>query len=81
MDVDALYPSLEIDECAKVIEQQLLGAEFEVKGLKWTEITLYLRYHLSEGEIQELQLTEYCPTRVSKKGRQTSYIRSIRIRS
>ena len=81
LDVDALYPSLEIDECAKVIEQQLLGAEFEVKGLKWTEITLYLRYHLSEGEIQELQLTEYCPTRVSKKGRQTSYIRSIRIRS
>ena len=43
MDVDAPYPSLDIDECAKVTEQQLLEADFEVKGLKWTEIALYLR--------------------------------------
>ena len=44
LDVEALYPSLDIQECAKVIEQQLLESPFEVIGLNWVEIALYLRF-------------------------------------
>ena len=76
LDVDALYPSLDIKECSIVIEEKLKLSEFEVEGLRWTEIALYLRYHLTDDEIEDLQIVEYCPTRVTKKGRPPTFTAS-----
>ena len=76
LDVDALYPSLDIEECTRVIEERLLKADFEIKGLQWTEIALYLKYHLTEEEIESLQIKDYCPVRVSKTGRPPTFVAS-----
>ena len=76
LDVDALYPSLDIEECTRVIEERLLKADFEIKGLQWTEIALYLKYHLTEEEIESLQIKDYCPVRASKTGRPPTFVAS-----
>ena len=76
LDVEALYPSLDIKECARVIEERMLQSNFEVEGLRWTEISLYLKYHLSDEEIQELQLSDYCPIRTTKFGRPPTFVAS-----
>ena len=66
LDVEALYPSLDIQECSRVIEETLMQTEFKIEGLRWTEIVLYLRYHLTDKEIKDLKIKRYCPTRVNK---------------
>ena len=76
LDVEALYPSLDIKECASVIEQQLIQTDFKIEGLRWTEIALYLRYHLTDKEIEEQQLSDYCPVRTTKIGRPPTFIAS-----
>ena len=76
LDVEALYPSLDIEECAKVIEQQLIESPFEVTGLNWIEIALYLRFHLTDEEIKENKMEDYCPKRQSKKGRPPKFTAS-----
>ena len=76
LDVEALYPSLDIKECARVIEQKLLESPFNITGLNWVEIALYLRFQLTDEEIKENQLDEYCPTRLSKRGRPPKFTAS-----
>ena len=76
LDVEALYPSLDIQECSRVIEKELFQSDFDIKGLKWTEIALYLRYHLTDKEIEDLQITNYCPVRTTKKGRPPTFVAS-----
>ena len=76
LDVEALYPSLDIKECANVIEQKLLKSSYLIKGLNWTEIALYLKFHLTDEEINENDLEEFCPTRLCKRGRQPKFVAS-----
>ena len=76
LDVEALYPSLDIGECAKVIEQKLRNSQFEVKGLNWVEIALYLKFQLTDEEIRQNNLEDYCPTRLSRKGRPPTFTAS-----
>jgi uncharacterized protein YktA (UPF0223 family) len=76
LDVEALYPSLDIQECAKVIEDELIRTEFEVEGLKWTEIALYLKFHLTNTEIGNMGWTDYCPVRTNKIGKPPKFTAS-----
>ena len=76
LDAEALYLSLDIHECSRVIEEELLQSDFNIKGLKWTEIALYLRYHLTDKEIEDIRITNYCPVRATKKGRPPTFVAS-----
>ena len=51
-------------------------SEFEVTGLNWIEIALYLKYHLTDEEIKQNQIEEYCPTRLSNRGRPPTFTAS-----
>ena len=76
LDVEALYPSLDMKECARVIEEQLNQSDFKIEGLKWTEIALYLRYHMTDEEIKELELDKFVPDRTTKIGRPPTFTSS-----
>ena len=76
LDVNALYPSLDITECTRVIEEKLLQANFTIKNLRWTEIALYLKYHLTDEEINVLGIADFCPVRISKIGRPPTFVAS-----
>ena len=63
LDVVALYPSLNVERCAKVVREALFESELEFKNLQWKEIALYLRYHLGHREIMAEGLGWICPRR------------------
>lgn len=63
LDVVSLYPSLDIDVCAVVIATALIESDIEFKKLNWCEIALYLRYNMSQEELEQEGLDEWCPRR------------------
>ena len=69
LDVDALYPSLDIERCSEVVSNKHLESEITFERLDWKEIALYLRYHMDEDEIQREGYGVVCPVRRSNLGR------------
>ena len=63
LDVDSLYPSLDIDRCVSVVKKRLIDSGLQFKNLQWKEIALYLRYNMTEDEIEESGFAEYLPRR------------------
>ena len=68
LDVDALYPSLDIELCAEVVCRKLFESDIQFVGLAWREIALYLRYHMSEEALAEKGYGRFCPQRRSNRG-------------
>ena len=73
LDVDALYPSLDIERCAEVVSRKLFESDITFKGLSWKEIALYLRFHMSEDAIVENHYGKYLPQRKRKRGRKPEF--------
>ena len=67
LDVEALYPSLDVPLCSKIIGEVLYESGIEIKNMQIKEIVLYLRYNDSESITDELR--KYLPTRVTRLGR------------
>ena len=63
LDIKSLYPSLDITRCAEVVREKLYESEIVFKGLEWKEVALYLRYHVTDEELEKLRLTKFCPRR------------------
>ena len=63
LDVDSLYPSLDIDRCARVVREKLDESGIQFEKLQWKEITMYLRYHMKQSEIDECDFSQYLPIR------------------
>ena len=68
LDVDALYPSLNIDRCARVFRNKLFESKLKFPGLSWKSIALYLHYRVSEQDLVEEGIQEYCPQRRTNRG-------------
>ena len=68
LDIDSLYPSLDITRCAKVVSKKLYKSDLKFPDLNWMEIGLYLSYHMSEDGMIEENIREYCPKRRSNRG-------------
>ena len=69
LDIEALYPSLDINVCASITNMVLYNSGIKFKDLQWREIMLYLRYMLTDREIQRKQLDNYTPVRRTYRGR------------
>ena len=67
LDVESLYPSLNIDRCVEVIKQKLFLSRMEFSNLQWKEIALYLRYNMDEREIQQSAFRDILPSRRYKR--------------
>ena len=66
LDVTALYPSLDMKNCVKVIGARLYNSEMVFQNLQWKEIALYLKYHLSIEECTDDDMRRYLPRRKYK---------------
>ena len=76
LDVDALYPFLDIDRCARVVAGKLFDSDLRFEKLNWREIALYLRFHLSDEEISAEGLEGVCPRRKTHLGRPPTFVSS-----
>merc|ERR1712240_688796 len=71
LDVKALYPSLDISFSAKVVSEEFILSKvsMDIESIDYRELGLYLVLSVDEKELRDCQLYDYCPTRVSNKGR------------
>ena len=69
LDIEALYPSLDIDVCAGIANMVLYNSGIKFNDLKWKEIMLYLRYMLTDNQLRRKQLDSYAPVRRTRRGR------------
>ena len=76
LDIEALYPSLDIPKCSEIIIQELYNSDIQIKNINWKEVMLYLRYMLNDDQIKSKGLWQYCPTRKCSIGRPPTFIAS-----
>ena len=67
-DYDNMYPSLEIDEVAKIAAEEFLNSRLEV-DIDWVELSLYLAVTFTRQELVDMGLGDVTHTRVSSRGR------------
>ena len=73
LDIEALYPSLDIPKCAEIVTKMLYESEIKVKNIKWKEVMLYIRHMWNDDQIRDKNLFEYCPRRRTLRGRPPTF--------
>ena len=71
LDVKALYPSIDVNFAAEVVAEELYRSDVKVseESLDTEELGLYLVLNEDERELDRIGIREYCPTRISSRGR------------
>ena len=80
LDINSLYPSLDIEVCSIVISKELIDSDLVFENLSWHEIALYLRYNMDEEQLEcwtallDVQdITQWCPWRKNVRGRPPTF--------
>ena len=68
-DVNALYPSLDIDHTANIVGTKFHESNIDIEGINADELGLYIALNLDTNEIKNLEINDYCPTRKTNRGR------------
>ena len=68
LDVKALYPSVDIDATGEIVIEMFVESEFQVEGIDYSELGLYLAINLTRSELNERKIAQFCPTRKHKTG-------------
>ena len=63
LDVDSLYPSLDIPKCVDVVKRRLMQSNIQFEKLQWKEIAMYLRFNMPLAEAESSNFAVYLPTR------------------
>ena len=68
MDVEALYPSLDIPFTIETVSQMFHQSDVKIEGVDYKELGLYLSPTHTDAELQQKGLKEVCPRRRSNRG-------------
>ena len=68
MDVEALYPSLDINFTIDKVCELLHESTVTIEGVDYKELALYLSLNYSDEQLQQLGLDNVCPKRRSNRG-------------
>ena len=75
MDVEALYPSIDIKFAVEKCEQMLCESSIEFKHIDTNELGLFLSLTTTKQELETKNIYNYCPTR-DGKGRAPTLVSS-----
>ena len=73
LDIEALYPSLDIPKCAEIISKELYESGISIKNIRWKEVMLYIRYMWNDEQIRSRNLFEFTPVRRTQFGRPPAF--------
>ena len=76
MDIEALYPSLDIVKCSTIIADEMYKSDIKIRNIKWKEVMLYLRFMLSDEKIKQYGLWQFTPSRRNSRGRHPTFLSS-----
>ena len=62
-DVDALYPSIDVDFAIEKCLELILTSDITFKGIDFAEVGLYLSLTVMKEELEKENLLDFCPTR------------------
>ena len=68
-DVEALYPSLDIDFTVDKVCELFLSSKVNIEGVDYKELGLYMSLNKNDEELQQMGINAFCPTRRSNRGR------------
>jgi hypothetical protein len=68
MDVETLYPSLDIDFTIDKVCELLYSSSVKFEGINYKELGLYLSLMVTDEELQNRGLRMVCPTRRYRRG-------------
>ena len=68
MDVEALYPSLDVDFTIEKVCEMLYESKVKYEGLNIKELGLYLSLTLSDEELRRREIQPGCPKRRHQRG-------------
>ena len=68
MDVEALYPSIDIDFTIDKVCELLLNSNVEFEGINYKELGLYLSLVKTDEDLQRMGLHTVCPKRKHRRG-------------
>ena len=69
LDIEALYPSLDIDKCASIVNEKLYKSKISFANLQWKEIMLYLRFMLTDRQLRDRGLYIHAQKRRKRRKR------------
>ena len=76
MDVEALYPSIDIDFVVDKCIELLQDSGIQFTNIDFDELGLFLIFNDTETNLRRVDLLQYCPSSANKNGRQTSFTAS-----
>ena len=80
-DVDALYPSIDVNFAIEKFLEIILASDITFKGIDFAEIGLYLSLTVKKKELEKENLLDFCPSRnisgrpptITSSGKHTEY--------
>ena len=69
MDVEALYPSLDVDFTVDCVCELFLSSDVDIEGIDYKELSLYLSLNKDDQQLRDIGMHQYCPKRRSNRGR------------
>ena len=69
LDVKSLYPSLDMESSIYIVCEKFYQSDICIKNIDYEELGLYLRLNSEPTQLENLTLTDVCPTRKTKFGR------------
>ena len=68
LDVEALYPSLEINQCSKLCGEMVSESGLKFEGVDWVWVAKYVALCWTREEVNRRELGELVPYKKSKRG-------------
>lgn len=76
MDVEALYPSIDIEFAVEKCAELLMDSGIEFKNVDTDELGMFLVFNDTEENLHKADLLRYCPNRTSNMGRKPVFTAS-----
>ena len=68
-DVEALYPSLDVDFTVDRVCELFLSSDVDIDGIDYKELSLYLSLNKDDQQLRDIGMHQYCPRRRFNRGR------------
>ena len=68
MDVEALYPSLDVEFTVDKVCELFSNSTMNIDGINYKELTLYLSLNKTDEQLRTMGIHEVCPKRRSNRG-------------
>ena len=68
MDIEALYPSIEVNRSAKIVSEMVSESKVQIENVDFETAVVYIASNSSKAQVYDWGMSQYIPKRKSKTG-------------